>query len=92
MTSQAHSKYRTVQSIIQGSFFARLLVLVIFFVPMLFVKFWEWWHFVPSQKILRGGRRFKRWLAIDVVGYRPVTEPAGLAGDSQTEVSRDTER
>lgn len=26
------------------------------------VQLWEWWHFVPSQKILRAGRRYKKWL------------------------------
>lgn len=26
------------------------------------VQLWELWHFGPSQKILRAGRRYKKWL------------------------------
>ena len=28
----------------------------------LLTHFWEWWHFGPSQRILRAGRVYRKWL------------------------------
>jgi len=42
------------------------LPIVIPLIPItLLALFWEWWHFGPSQRILRMVRRYNRWLASD---------------------------